>query len=381
MIQNNIKHFFALVRLALTGNMEQCLLTDDIDWNSLFRLARRHTLVGICFAGIKRMPKGCGPDNDLLLKWLAATEQIKRRNRVVNARAVELTRRFAEAGFQSVILKGCGVATLYDFPACQNDKVIKTENLSALRTPGDIDIWLPNRSRREIIDYLRATSNSRYLVYHNAEYPIYKDVAVEVHFTPSWFWNFCRNRRFQKFCKSHAGECVRNRIKIEYGEISVPTLSFNRIFILHHIYRHLFGEGIGMRQLIDYYFVLVNSFSTSGLHDKDKVDSYRIIKALGMSRFCGAVMWIMKAVFHIDQACLFCEPNEKEGRFLLSEIMQAGNFGHYDKRIKHHKNETALGRYMSHICRDFRFIRSYPGEVLWIPVWKVWHFLWRQQFK
>ena len=36
-----------------------------------------------------------------------------------------------------------------------------------------------------------------------------------------------------------------------YVEITVPTLSFNVIYILSHLYRHVFSEVIGLRQLID----------------------------------------------------------------------------------------------------------------------------------
>lgn len=31
---------------------------------------------------------------------------------------------------------------------------------------------------------------------------------------------------------------------------------------------------------------------------------------------------------------MICEPDEEEGKFLLNEIMLAGNFGKYDQRIK-----------------------------------------------
>ena len=43
------------------------------------------------------------------------------------------------------------------------------------------------------------------------------------------------------------------------GEIAVPTTAFNTIYQLCHLYHHFFDEGIGMRQIIDYYFV-VNDF-------------------------------------------------------------------------------------------------------------------------
>lgn len=38
--------------------------------------------------------------------------------------------------------------------------------------------------------------------------------------------------------------------------IVVPTAEFNAFYILLHIYNHEFSEGVGLRQLMDYYFVL-----------------------------------------------------------------------------------------------------------------------------
>ena len=40
----------------------------------------------------------------------------------------------------------------------------------------------------------------------------------------------------------------------------IPTVEFNIIFQLTHIYSHLMNEGIGLRQLVDYYYVLCDFY-------------------------------------------------------------------------------------------------------------------------
>lgn len=59
---------------------------------------------------------------------------------------------------------------------------------------------------------------------------------------------------------------------------------------------------------------------------------------------------------------------EKEGKFLLDEIMQIGNFGHQDKRFNINGVSSHAMRYCLTVKSKMRFIRHYPIEVLWQPV-------------
>ncbi len=152
----------------------------------------------------------------------------------------------------------------------------------------------------------------------------------------------------------------------------VPNAAFNRVYILVHIYRHLFAEGIGLRQLLDYYFVL-----KQGLTESEREETLRILRSLGMMRFTRAVMWVLQEVFGMPDRYLLTSPDAKEGRFLLDEIMLAGNFGKYDERMQRAAGEGTFRWGLRKVLRNFRFVRSYPSEVLWSPIFKVWHLFWR----
>ena len=136
-----------------------------------------------------------------------------------------------------------------------------------------------------------------------------------------------------------------------------------------HIYRHLFAEGIGLRQLLDYYFVLYQGFTA-----EEREETMRTLSALKMQRFTAAVMWVLQHVFGMEERYLLTTPNEREGRFLLNEIMLAGNFGQHDERLQHGKGESRLHWGLRKVMRNFRFVRSYPSEVLWSPLFKLWQF-------
>lgn len=175
----------------------------------------------------------------------------------------------------------------------------------------------------------------------------------------------------------------------------IPTVSFNAVYQLCHIYRHLFNEGIGLRQLLDYYFVLENFTQKCqarlcknndqsmgqwdegmGVSVKSKEEVMHTLSRFGMKKFAGAVMYVLQTVFAMPDVYLLCEADEREGRFLLDEIMQAGNFGKFDGRIKH--GGSQLSHAIEKTKHNLRLIGHYPSEVLWEPIFRVYHWLWRK---
>lgn len=68
------------------------------------------------------------------------------------------------------------------------------------------------------------------------------------------------------------------------GDIAVPTTAFNVVYQLSHLYHHFFDEGIGMRQIIDYYFVLLKA---DGKNLFNKTSLFRELKYLGLWKLQG----------------------------------------------------------------------------------------------
>ena len=250
---------------------------------------------------------------------------------------------------------------------CLGTKQVELRSIKEYRTPGDIDIWL-HGERDEILEYVRWHVPDCKPVYHHVDFPVVDDVSIEVHFTPTWMNSPIRNRRLQRFFHSFNFQFS----NFNSSELPVPNAAFNRVYILVHIYRHLFAEGIGLRQLLDYYFVLKQGFTES-----EREETLRILRSLGMMRFTRAVMWMLQEVFGMPDRYLLTSPDAKEGRFLLDEIMLAGNFGKYDERMQRAAGEGTFRWGLRKVLRNFRFVRSYPSEVLWSPIFKVWHLFWR----
>lgn len=281
---------------------------------------------------------------------------------MLNRRAAQLVDLFRQRGFDSVILKGQGLAQLYDSPE--------------LLCPGDIDIW-GGGSESWILTCVSQLYSFAAPVYHNVACRIFDDVVVEVHFRPSWMNNYFIDRRLQCYFTAQFPVQKSHRVPIENSSLELPTstVAFNRIFVLIHIYRHLFGEGIGLRQLLDYYYVL-----KQGTSEEEREQTMRILAELDMTRFARGIMYVLQHVFGLESRYLLCEPCSTDGKMLLSEIMIAGNFGHYDLRINT-KKKSELAQFVARCRRNFRFVHYYPDEVMWAPLFKVWHFIWRTRYK
>lgn len=347
--------FFDFLQFCIGSVADIPASVKDADWKVLYAIAKKQALLGVLFYGIRRLPKELAPEQKLLMQWMVMAEQIRKQNIRLFQDSVKVCQNFENEGFTNCILKGQGNALLYPDPY--------------MRTPGDIDIYLTG-GRKRVMQYINKVCPNQVMRYHHVDFPVMK-TAIEVHFTPSYMFCPIHNSRMQIwFGKVMDLQCS-NVITLpdEYGEITVPTTNFNVIYILSHLYRHVFTEGIGLRQLIDYYFVLVKSEEG---RVKNLTALQRELKYLGLWKFAGAVMYVLHEALGLPEAKMIAPIDVNEGRFLLAEIMQGGNFGQYDTRLGSKENEGKLHRYLRMSLRNIRFVKHYPTEALSEPLFRTW---------
>ena len=399
--------------------------------------------MGVLFDGIKKLPaEHVGMEKELLLQWMAESQMLEKANVRLNDTAIQVSEWFRKKGFRTCILKGQGNALMYPNPYS--------------RTPGDIDIWVEGGDKR-VISFVRSISPHEKACYHHIEFPSYKGMEVEVHYRPSFLLCFWHNRKLQKYYERVKEEQFSHQVMLgEQGEIAIPTVEFNLIFQLTHIFSHLMNEGIGLRQLVDYYFVICDFYkvyqnssnpsvslskgsstfspspSSSGsgdvtapsrcsepLRSKDGGPSkvspncagwdrrdaigdmtsatatalssfaanssaaidrvQKELNELGLWKFAGGIMYIMQEVFGMPASRLIVPPNEKYGKFVLNEVLEAGNFGRHDARNRFGRSQ--LGHNLQRVYRDIRLVRYFPAEALCEPLFRTWHFFWRLKYK
>lgn len=301
-------------------------------------------------------------------------------------------------GFVTCILKGQGNCINYP------------ENLRKRRQCGDIDVWtvckngipiavqtgkdkaeyVEYHGRKAVIEYVkmlhRLTGNNDMPKqnYHHIDAPTKDGTEVEVHFRAAHLYSPLRNWRLQKWMNEHADECMKNKTHLGFA---MPTSSVNVIYQMTHMYKHHIDGGLGFRHLMDYYYALrvwhndvmeCKDLQSQGMwseglgtHVMSNEEVMSVIRSFGMTKFAAAVMYVLHKVFDMSSHYYICNLNEKEGKKLLAEIMNSGNFGHYDSE----KPNVYQHRFQYHIWkfkRIFRLAMNYPEEALWEPVFRGW---------
>lgn len=354
------KSFFELIQVAL--GVRTCLThsPSEDDWCQLYELAKKQSLVGICFAAVQKfkLQQQCPPEL-LYLTWMGMAVKIQQRNEVVNAHCVEAYQKF---GSDSCIMKGQGVAQCYN------------ESLRSLRQSGDIDLLLL-QDQKTVIRVLKQMEPDIKWDYVHAHLHLFDDTEIEVHYRPCCLYNLRRNKDLQGWYKNNLQTV---KVDLTQGQIAVPSWTFNTVYLLTHAYHHLLNGGIGLRQMMDYYFVLKQVEPSA----QEKTEFRNVTKRFGMFGFAKAVMYVMKEVFALEDKYLLCETDEDEGRFLLNEITEGGNFGQYDKRYHQRSKHKGRGKLLlNKIHNNMHLQTHYTNEVVWAPVYFVWHYFWKRTYK
>lgn len=255
--------------------------------------------------------------------------------------------------------------------------------LSSLRQPGDIDIWIQG-GMEKIFRFCEARFGEFDFDYINAHTPFFDDVEVELHWRIHAIPNLWLNQKLQSWFQDNENMIHSEIIALDNAnQIIVPNTQFNLFFILLHCYHHMFESGLGLRQFMDYYFLLrsyVLKCSFDNMLFKDNLNLKELLEEFGLVKFTSAVMWILGRVFGLEREYMLCEPNELEGVYLLNEVLQGGNFGHYDERKCYVKNQY-LAPFVERLQHNWRLASHYPREFFWSPIWLVWHFFWKRFWK
>ena len=375
------KQLLDLVKLAIHPEIEipESLKVGTIDWKEVLDEAMKQSLMGVAFVGFKVWSasdyvkkSGATIDRRLLTQWAGFCEKIREDNLLLNLRTSQVCRNFAKDGFRVSVMKGQGNALLYG------------ENLSLMRSSGDIDVWVEGGFEK-VNDYVQKIAPTTHISEKDIVFDVFSDTEVEVHYRPYIMRNPFRDRRLQKFFASQAEACFTNKVQLlakhKEGEKSmmdafVTTTSFNLVHQLAHIHRHLFAVGMGLRHVMDYYYQLVHAEKALSREEKDGV--IHVVKSIGLERLAKALTWILVEHFGLPMSCILWEPNKEDGESLLEDILRTGNFGIGEKHLHSGIQSGGFKSLIGVLKHNWAMSRFDRTDWLWGPIYRIYYFIWRK---
>lgn len=329
----------------------------QIDWDAIFSLAKQQTVVGVITDVMSKMDKSTRPESQLFYQFILHTEYIQRTNVQLNKFIPKLWKALTENGIDALLLKGQGVAMCYPHPE--------------LRTPGDIDVFVPEETHyeraRKLLDEICGKGDASGVKKHIAY--SYKNIVLELHGEFRFYISpKCSHKLEQwarRFVKPHFLYRV---VAMDNGTAWLPPLNFDAIFIFAHMAHHFMSGGVGLRQICDW-VMFVQKHSDDKSFDKAMLK--QDLSDLGLMKF-----WQAFASLAVN--FLGCPPEKmpfyeesfnKKAGVLMDSILKTGNFGTLQKerQLDSSSNRwlkkmvTALGQVPVYL----RTARLFPLESLY----------------
>ena len=334
------------------------LSNGHIDWINLLDFAARQGVIGVYWRGIELLFKSPiplnKPNDDEVMEWWGEVNDIKKRNEDLFKKTAFVSHTFRKEGFENCILKGQGNAIMYPDPY--------------LRTPGDIDIWLKG-SKEEINSYVHKFFPNEKGSGLHIHFPIFRDTLIEVHYTPRVLNNPSANKCLQKYFNEVQNQQMNNNVDLPIGKsISIPMPFFNIILQLTHIYRHFICEGITLKHIVDYYYLLIYFYNWqqhNNLNNNYLNNIFNFLKKIKVLKFAKVIMYIMQEGLGIEKKYLYTTTNNRIGKLLLDSIIEDnGAFG-----LKSHKSPSDYTSIKERIIektkRTFLLVPYFPEETIW----------------
>ena len=308
------KAFFTLLRAGLWNRAVDdvsCFPLSASEWKNVWDHAVRQSVRGLIFDGVCLLPDSLMPDVQLVMVWTAAIDRVERRNRRMNQVLLSVTKLLKEKGVIPLLLKGQGVAQLYEHPL--------------LRECGDIDLYFASRQDEQLLlDWIQSKGIAIVKEADGANAYVLDGIDIEHHlrifdlYTPRvqrYLSHLLQNEGFRSLSLSTDAE----------SSICVLSPKLNLISLNAHILKHLMGHGIGLRQFCD----MARAYHVW----HDTLDGEALKKCYQQ---CGLLRW--SRLLHtllVNELGLpveelpYKEKLSASSDYLLDRVIAEGNFGKY----------------------------------------------------
>lgn len=281
------------------------------EWHDVYQLALCQTVSGIVYRGILRLPDHLFPPEDILLRWMIRADAVERKNRQMNEVVNELCSIFKDKGIRTVLQKGQGIASLYEWPF--------------LRECGDIDLYFLNMKERRMADLfirqqgIRTSKGADGSIHYE-----WKGVTVEHHSRLLDLYRPFLQGYLNKLEKQIGFTTVR-LWKEGDSEVTVASPVLNLLMLNAHILKHALGLGVGLRQLCDMARAYYKWHDTMKMHELCE-----IYEKTGLSKWSNLLHSVLVEYLGVPASCLPDKGGLESPLPLFHIIQRGGNFGQSD---------------------------------------------------
>ncbi len=313
-LDNNHKAFFALVKAGLWEQEAQLSSFDNIGFRDVYRIAEEQSVVGLVAAGLEHITDVKVPQM-IALQFAGAAMQLEHRNKAINQFTVGFLKKLKNAGVDSVLIKGQGVAQCYERPFW--------------RASGDIDLLLNKENYEKGKVYLDSIAENRAKEYSfNKEYnTIINGWCVELHGSLRCGLSSALNKGVDAVQKDICDNRNVRYWSIEDIEIPLPEPNDDALLIFTHYIKHFYKGELGIRQICDWCRLLWTF--------RESIDVPLLERRLKKMKLFD--QWRGFGAFAVDylgmpqEAMPLYSPNKewlRKANKICSFVLEVGNFGH-----------------------------------------------------
>lgn len=355
------EQLLSILRSALWGEKPDVNFFKNVSWRDIINLAGVQTVRGLLLDGISLLPEELMPDEDSVMEIAGKQNKIEIHNQVHRDTIVQIDQALRSNGITAVFMKGQTTALRYPKPLH--------------RQPGDIDFVVRKSDFPKTLDVLEGLGKvDRTLVHEHHGMAWVNDVTVEPHYKVHNYQRPSTDKAMKEmFSEVFPDKLINADIDGHKVDIFPPT--FESVFLISHMVNHVYEEGLGLRQVIDYAMFLDRC--------ADKIDWLQHDEWLSKMRMqrsfriftCICVKYLgLSLPSHVQP---FSFKEEEWGKELMEDIMTVGNFGRGKYVFRHNGWKDALRNYIWVLnrCASLDFVC--PSEAKWWVVSKFTRFFWK----
>ena len=231
--------FLSLVRAGLWEKDIRLRQYGEIDFEAILEMADARGVVGLVSAGLEHV-SDCNPDKKYLMRFIGRVTLMEQLNKSMNYFIGEVINKMREAGIYTLLVKGQGVAQCYERPMW--------------RLSGDVDLLLDHENYRMAKSFLLPFSSGKK---REERYSKHLGISigqwyVELHGT----LRTGLSTRVDRMVDAVQSEVFRDgkvRSWRNNGtDVLLPAPDQDVFMVFTHFIKHLYKDGLGLRQVCDW---------------------------------------------------------------------------------------------------------------------------------